>query len=152
MFFCARLQNGTQKKYWKPNSSVLLSTLWILPILFIFLAFLLLSGLVSNISEVCLERCDSYSDFGYLTKNQTPAPLLIEILLALFSPYHSKLKYYWQQHSAEQHFALQTHALHNSVQQQCTVFFFIVLFITMQSYIVCTIYCAENTVNSNTMH
>ena len=22
-------------------------------------------------SEVCLERCDSYGDFGYLTKNQT---------------------------------------------------------------------------------
>jgi hypothetical protein len=43
-----------------------------------FWAFLLLCGIVSNNftmffmdSEVCLERYDSYGDFGYLTKNQT---------------------------------------------------------------------------------
>ena len=42
-----------------------------------FLPFLLLFGLVANIfkmlfreSEVCLDRCDSYGDFGYLTENQ----------------------------------------------------------------------------------
>ena len=41
-----------------------------------FLGILLLCSLVSNSfamffrdSEVCLERCDSYSDFGSLTKN-----------------------------------------------------------------------------------
>ena len=45
---------------------------------FNFWAFLLLGGLVSNIftflfrgSEVCLERFDSYGNFGYLEKNQT---------------------------------------------------------------------------------
>ena len=43
-----------------------------------FLGFLLLCGLVSHIftmsfrdSEVFLERCDSYGDFDYLTKNLT---------------------------------------------------------------------------------
>ena len=43
-----------------------------------FWAFLLRCGLVSNIFtmffgdlEVCLERYDSYGDFGYLPKNQT---------------------------------------------------------------------------------
>ena len=48
------------------------------PFLSIFRHFFLLCGLVSNIftmffrdSQVCLERCDSYGDFGYLTKNQT---------------------------------------------------------------------------------
>ena len=80
--FCARLQNGTQKTYWKPNSSVILSTSWILQIFVNFWAFLLLCGLVSNIftmffrdSEVCMEGYDSKGDFGYLTKN---------------------LKYYWK--------------------------------------------------------
>ena len=50
----------------------------ILQFLFNFWAFLLLGGLVSNIftiffrgSEVCLERFDSYGNFGYLEKNQT---------------------------------------------------------------------------------
>ena len=43
-----------------------------------FWAFFLPCGLVSNVytmffsdSEICLERCDSYGDFGYFTKNQT---------------------------------------------------------------------------------
>ena len=43
-----------------------------------FWAFFRLCGLVYHIftmffrdSEVCLERSDSYGDFGYLTKNQT---------------------------------------------------------------------------------
>ena len=66
------------KNYWKPNSNVILSTSWILQIFVHFGPFLLLCGLVSNIftmffrdSEVCLERYDSYGDFGCLTKNQT---------------------------------------------------------------------------------
>ena len=42
-------QLRTQKSYWKSNSSVLLSTSWILQIVINFLAFLLLCGLVSNI-------------------------------------------------------------------------------------------------------
>ena len=44
----------------------------------IFWAFLLLCSLVSYMftmffrdSEVCLERCDSYDDFGYKPKNLT---------------------------------------------------------------------------------
>ena len=76
--FFARLQNRTQKSYWKPNSSVRLSTSWILQIFIHFWTFLLLCGLVCNIFtmffrdlEVCLEKCDSYGDFCYLTKNQT---------------------------------------------------------------------------------
>jgi hypothetical protein len=47
-------------------------------LLSIFWEFLLLCSLVSNIftmffsdSEVCLERYNSYGDFGYLIKNQT---------------------------------------------------------------------------------
>ena len=76
--FCARLQNGTQKSYWNPNSSVILSTSRILQFFVHFWAFLLLCGQVSNIftmffrdSEVCLERYDSYGDFGYLSKKLT---------------------------------------------------------------------------------
>ena len=66
--FCARLQNRTQKSYWKPNSSVLLSTSWILQLFIHFWAFLLLYTVFRD-SEVCLVRCDSYGDFGYLTKD-----------------------------------------------------------------------------------
>ena len=73
--FCARLQNGTQKSYGKPNTSVLLSTLWILQIFIHLWAFLLLYGLVSNFFTMffrdCLERCGANGDFGYITKNQT---------------------------------------------------------------------------------
>ena len=76
--FSARLQKGTQKSYWKPNSSVILSTSWILQKKNHFWAFLLLCGLLSIIftmffgdSEVCLEIYDSYGDFDYLTNNQT---------------------------------------------------------------------------------
>ena len=78
MFFVLGSRIKHKKCYWKPNSSVILSTSWILQIFIHFWAFLLLCSLLSNIftmffrdSEVCLERCDSYSDFGYLTKNQT---------------------------------------------------------------------------------
>ena len=48
--FCARVKDSTLKSYWKPNTSVILSTSCILPFLKIhFGAFLLLYGLVSNI-------------------------------------------------------------------------------------------------------
>ena len=70
--FCARLKDWTQISYWKPNTSVLLSTSWTLQFFSHYWAFLLLCGPVSNIftmffrgSEVCLERYDSYGDFGY---------------------------------------------------------------------------------------
>ena len=68
--FCAWFQNGTQKNYWKSNSSVILSTSLILQLFVHFWAFLLLCGLVSNsftmffrVSEICLERaCCQYWD------------------------------------------------------------------------------------------
>ena len=105
--FCVRLQNGTQTSYWKQNSSVILSTSWILQIIIIFFyiyfwAFLLLCCLVSNIftmffrdSEVCLERCDSYDDFGYIIKKsnifiwreickRTRCPSIVTLVLLLF--------------------------------------------------------------------
>ena len=51
---------------------------YFLQILIDFWAFLLLYSLVSNIfttffrdSEVCIERCNSYCNFGYLEKNPT---------------------------------------------------------------------------------
>ena len=63
------------KKYIKTEHQC--SFVWVLLILIPFWAFLLLCGQVVNIftmffrdSEVCLEKCDSYGDFGYLTKNQ----------------------------------------------------------------------------------
>ena len=70
-----------------------------------FQPFLLLCGLVSNVftiffmgSEVCLERCDSYGNFGYLEKKsnifilgefckRTQCPS-IETLALLFFLYH----------------------------------------------------------------
>ena len=73
--FYAKLHDGTQKSYWKPNTSVLLSASWILQFLIHFGAFLLLCGLVSNIftiffrgSAVCLARCDSYEYFVFFSK------------------------------------------------------------------------------------
>ena len=73
--FCAKLQDGTPTSYWKPNTSVLLYASWILNFFFHFWAFLLLCSLVSHIftnffrgSALCLERCDSYGNFGYLKK------------------------------------------------------------------------------------
>ena len=71
--FCANLKERTPKNYWKLNTSVLLSTSWILQFFVHFGAFFLLCSLVSIIftiivmgSEVCLERCDSYGNFGFL--------------------------------------------------------------------------------------
>ena len=72
------------------------------PIFINFWAFLVLCSLVSNSltmffrdSEVCLERCDSCGDFGYLTKNQiflfeekfvkrTCCPSIVTLALLLF--------------------------------------------------------------------
>ena len=74
--FCAKLKDRTLKSYWKQNTSLLLFTSWILKKISNFgqfccfaAYFLLLKKKIIG-SEVCLERCDSYSDFGLL-KNQT---------------------------------------------------------------------------------
>ena len=72
--FWAKLKNRTLKSYWKPNTSVLLSTSYILQIIIHFGEFLLLWGLVSIILTIFfmgVERCDSYGNFGYLKRNQT---------------------------------------------------------------------------------
>ena len=100
--FWVRLPNGTQKSHWKLNSSVFLCTSWILKIVIHFWAFLLLCGLVSNMftmffrdSEVCLEGCNSYGDFGYLIKKsknfilrkickRTGCPSIVTLALLLF--------------------------------------------------------------------
>ena len=112
--FCARLQNGTQKSYWKPNSRVLLSTLWILQILVHFCEFLLLCGLVSKKftmffrdSEVCLGRCDSNGGFYYLKKNKnkciwreickrTRCPSIVTLALFLFIDWNVYWVLVWQ--------------------------------------------------------
>ena len=47
----------TQNSYWKPNSSVLLSTSWILKKFIHFWEFLLLCGLVSNIFTMFFRDC-----------------------------------------------------------------------------------------------
>ena len=100
--FYAKLHDGTQKSYWKPNTSVLLSASWILQIFIHFGAFLLLCGLFSIIfqknvmgSEVCLERCDSYGDFGFKKRKKnifilrefckrTHCPPIVTLALLLF--------------------------------------------------------------------
>ena len=73
--FCAKVKDTTLKSYWKPNTSVFLSTLWILSTFTHFGAFVLLWDLVSIIftiffmgSEVYLERCDSYDNFDLKQK------------------------------------------------------------------------------------
>ena len=73
--FCAKLKDRTLKKnYWKPKTSVLLSTSQSLQIRIHFGAFLQLCGLFyinkKKIgSEVCLERFHSYGDFGSFFKS-----------------------------------------------------------------------------------
>ena len=69
--FCAKFKDGTQKSYWKPNTSALFLHHKFFKFLLIF-GFFPLCVLVSNIftiffsgSEVWLIRCDSYSIFGY---------------------------------------------------------------------------------------
>ena len=102
MFSVLGFRIKTQKSYWKPNSSVILSTSWILQIFVHFWSFLLLCGLVSTIftmffrdSEVCLEIYDWYGDFGYLTKKinifiwreickRTHCPPIVTLALLLF--------------------------------------------------------------------
>ena len=99
--FCAKVEDGTLESYWKPNTSVLSSTSWILLIFIHFGAFLLLCGLVSIYftiffmgSEVCLERCNFYGNLGLKKKSnnfilrefckRTHCPPIVTLALLLF--------------------------------------------------------------------
>ena len=76
MFSLLSFRMEHQKSYWKRNTSVLLSASLILPFFVNFWAILLRCGLGSSILsiffrgvEVCLERCDSYGNFGLKKSN-----------------------------------------------------------------------------------